>query len=475
MEAGAAPFVLSTRSRVDAGRALAVVAPLALLAVALAAAVPGLVVQDSWLTLVGGREVVAHGLPGFDHLTVLASGHRWVDQQWLAQLLFYGAARLGGVGLAFAVSALAALTAFGLAALTAQRRGASPVAILVFLGWAVVAAPWGLQMRAQVLALPLFALILWLLTRERDTRCPSLLVLPVLVLWANIHGSVVVGLAVVFIYALVALARGARARALALLVLAPASLFVSPYAARLPGYYRLMLLDPPFGRFVKEWQRTSPSPLTAAFFVLAIAAVILVLRRRHRVALLDFLVLGLTLAVALDAMRGLIWFSLAALALLPALATRRPGSVRFTGGVASWSTAVALATIVAAVLWVSARPASAYETRLPASAADVVRAHAGSARVLANDTTADWLLWKIPALRGRLAYDVRFELLTRPQIRRLLAWRRLAPGWQVALRGYGLVVDDPVHVARLVATGRWQRLYTSARVAIAERTKEIGK
>ena len=31
-------------------------------------------------------------------------------------------------------------------------------------------------------------------------------------------------------------------------------------------------------------------------------------------------------------------------------------------------------------------------------------------RVWATDGTADWLLWRIPDLRGRIAFDVRFEL-----------------------------------------------------------------
>ncbi|HET8892772.1 MAG TPA: hypothetical protein VFM96_01570, partial [Gaiellaceae bacterium] len=256
------------RVRADLAPWLAVAAPLALLAVAVVVTGPGLVVQDSWLALVSGRELVAHGLPSVDHLTVMASGHRWVDQQWLAQLVLYGAARAGGVGLAFALCVLAVLTAFELVAHIAYRRGASPVVLLLFLAWAVVAAPWGLQMRAQALALPLFALTLWLLERGGS----PFLILPVLAVWANIHGSVLVGVGLVAAYAIVR-------RSPALFVLAPAMTLLSPYAMRLPGYYRLMVLNPPFGRFVKEWQRTTPGPLTAAFFALALCGLVLIVAR----------------------------------------------------------------------------------------------------------------------------------------------------------------------------------------------------
>src|SRR6058998_945644 len=50
---------------------------------------PALLVQDSWLALVAGREIVQHGVPAHDSIVVMTHGARWVDQQWLAQLFFY--------------------------------------------------------------------------------------------------------------------------------------------------------------------------------------------------------------------------------------------------------------------------------------------------------------------------------------------------------------------------------------------------
>ncbi|HET8894073.1 MAG TPA: hypothetical protein VFM96_08265, partial [Gaiellaceae bacterium] len=158
-------------------------------------------------------------------------------------------------------------------------------------------------------------------------------------------------------------------------------------------------------------------------------------------------------------------------AFLPALATRQPGTVRFTGRTAAVSAAAALATIAVALSWAAARPASAYEARLSPAVADAVRQHATVGhRVLADDATADWLLWQVPSLRGSLAYDVRFELLMRAQIVRLLRWRLHAAGWSAALRGYSVVVDDPAHIARLVAAGGWRMVARSAHAAVAVRS-----
>ena len=53
--------------------------------------------QDSWLALIGGRDVAAHGIPHQDTLFVITHGARWIDQQWLAQLVIYDLYKAGGL------------------------------------------------------------------------------------------------------------------------------------------------------------------------------------------------------------------------------------------------------------------------------------------------------------------------------------------------------------------------------------------
>src|SRR6478672_10540785 len=60
---------------------------------------PALIVNDSWLNLATGREVVHHGLPSHDELTVYGLGATWTDQQWLAQVFMYAVYSLGGFAL----------------------------------------------------------------------------------------------------------------------------------------------------------------------------------------------------------------------------------------------------------------------------------------------------------------------------------------------------------------------------------------
>src|SRR5262249_20637019 len=58
---------------------------------------PSELLQDMWLAVAGGREVVEHGLPHHDTLAIWTHGREWVDQQWLAQLFYYGLYAAGGI------------------------------------------------------------------------------------------------------------------------------------------------------------------------------------------------------------------------------------------------------------------------------------------------------------------------------------------------------------------------------------------
>src|SRR5207244_2035591 len=93
--------------------------------VVLAVALPQMLVQDSWLAFVSGRELAVHGLPHADALTVWTHGAPWIDQQWLGQLTLYGLVRLGGVRLTLVVHALLLVLALSAAGRAARRPGPS--------------------------------------------------------------------------------------------------------------------------------------------------------------------------------------------------------------------------------------------------------------------------------------------------------------------------------------------------------------
>jgi hypothetical protein len=64
-------------------------------------------------------------------------------------------------------------------------------------------------------------------------------------------------------------------------------------------------------------------------------------------------------------------------------------------------------------------------------------------RVFAPDRFSDWMLFRIPELRGRVAYDVRFELYDRDFFDRLGEYGgETTPDWKSFADGYRIVIVD---------------------------------
>ena len=413
---------------------------LTLVAVTVVAPV-SMIVPDTWLALVDGRWIAEHGLPHVDQLTAWTAGTHWVDQQWLGQLAFYGLALAGGIKACLAVAlGLDALALVG-AAFAARRLGASTASVALGILIPVVVGPWLLQARTQSLALPLFVAVYALVAA--DARRPSRWIyatIPLLVLWANVHGSASLGAGLVLLHGLLELARR-RPRGLILVLAAPATLIASPYGFGLIGYYKTMLISSPLGDYVLEWGPTHLDAGTAPFFALAFLTVYLIARRGDTVSVFERVALPLFVLLGLLAGRNTLWLGLACAISAPTLFDSALGPpLPLTRGMRRLNiglsvAAVALVAVVATVML--SRPTSTLLESWPRAGAAAVAAAAGpSGRVFADDRHSDWLLWEQPQLSGRLAYDVRFELFSRAQLARVRSFRdgtapEVASGYRV--------------------------------------------
>ncbi len=430
---------------------------IALLGTVMIGLAPELFVSDSWMTLLAGREIAQHGLPAHETLTTWPLGRTWTDQQWLAQLLFYGADRLGGLRLAVLFHVSLVTLAFGAAVAAARLRGATPRSTLLLVAICVFVAPWSWQLRAQAIGLPLFVWTLALISSDvRLERRRTLLVFPILILWANVHGSVTLGAALVAIAGLLGLGELVLRRPTtavwwrsALLLVAPwICVLASPYSYHLIGYYRLLFLDSPATKVIVEWQAPKPNGYLLVFFAVAAATVALTIWKRRRLAVYDIGVIALTLVGALRSGRGIVWFSLAVVVLLPValdgvLGTKESAIRRRLGLVLS-TAFVALLVVTLGVL--VPRGDSWYARLWPPPAAHVVAttAHAlpANATIYPGDTHGDWLVWQEPSLRGRITFDVRFELLNGREITAIRHFKSMKPDWRTALGGVRIVVLD---------------------------------
>jgi hypothetical protein len=473
--------VIRRATDVLADNSLLVLVFCAIGALILAAFAPDTVVGDTWMSLVSGREIVDHGLPHIDHLTVYGAGKTWTDQQWLAHLVLYGSERLGGFGLVTFVAGLSVLLAYGISVVVVRARGATTRATLLVFIVVLFAAPWTWTVRAQVLVLPLFASVVALAVDARDgLRRRSWLVIPILLVWGNLHGSAFLGALIVSAVGVLELVRRRRALHAAAFAAAPwLALLVTPYGpVATVRYYRLLLVDPPFADVVSEWDRPGVGWSTIAFGILLIGVVILLLTGWRGFALTEVAVLALTATVALQAIRGIYWFSIACLIILPpaidrATGLREPPPLRKVGRVVSL---LAVGGLLIAALAGGLTTGGRVADNWSSAAATPVRTalRDPSTTVYPTDRYADWLLWTIPELRGRVAYDVRFEVYTRDQIVANVHYNgETGKSWKSVTNGFRIVVldntDKTSHLPDFLAEPGARVVYRDEAVTIVDR------
>jgi hypothetical protein len=380
---------------------------------------PAVVFPDSWLGLAGGRELAQHGFSTVNSWTRFGS-HEWVNQQWAAHLAFYGVWSVGGALALVALNITLVLSGLGLCIRAALRRGASPAWTALVL--AVVLASDGSAFwygRAQSFSILCFGVLVWILTRD-DGRLDRgvFLTLPLLVVWTNLHAAVLVGAAMCVVYAgsccveSGASARVERGRALWLAAGACLACLATPMALGLPWYVQRTMGNADFARHLPEWAPTtlSDSPI----YVLGALAAVAITTRAHLPRRDALLVWALTLA-GFGALRSQLWASLVWLVVLPgALESLRP----VVAGLRLRRAAFLLALLVCFALTVAVTVdvrdgGSEFARAWPRPAAQIVRSELRrdpTIDVFADQPLADWLLYTVPAVRGRLAIDGRFEV-----------------------------------------------------------------
>jgi hypothetical protein len=174
-----------------------------------------------------------------------------------------------------------------------------------------------------------------------------------------------------------------------------------------------------------------------------------------------------------------VWFSFAALTLLPGLLDRswppRPvfGPARVIVGLTG---AGSLVLCICAAGYGLATGPKTTRTLYPPAALEATRAALAEhphARLLADDRTADWLLWELPQLEGQIAFTGRWEVLTRPEFQAARDFIKQAePDPARYEHGYQLFALDPYwnkKLGRAYAASGFRVVYRGRRIAVYER------
>jgi hypothetical protein len=153
---------------------------------------------DTYSHIALGRWIIAHRtVPFVDPFTHTAAGTHWVAFEWLSQVAYAAAHALGGWPAVVMLAAGAVALSCGLLTRFLLRELA-PIPTLVLVTAALVMISPHALARPHVLALPLMVVWVAALVRAVDEgEPPPFRLLPLMTLWANLHGSFTFGLAVI--------------------------------------------------------------------------------------------------------------------------------------------------------------------------------------------------------------------------------------------------------------------------------------
>jgi hypothetical protein len=449
---------------------------------------------DSYLDLAGGRYIAEHGIPRHEALTVAAQ-RTWIDQQWLAHWAYYEAWSLGGYPLVAALSSLLVASAFALLCALLLHRGVPPQRALLWTLLAFVACFGNTVIRAQSFAYPLFVLLLWAILEDaRRPRARFLLVVPLLVLWSNLHGTALLGIALVVGYSLFRIAVAARQGngRLASLYTAAASgaalaVFANPYGFSILDYYKALIGNGVVSQYILEWAPPSlGSVFSLGFFgvaFLTVLAVAYAVGRGYRPAPVLLAIVSVLGLLATQGVRYQAWFVITAAVLAAeALAAVRPAPAEFPLRIQRLGALGVLLFALATVVALGRTTDGQFERLLPRKAASAAAAYATAhpkATILADDVTSSALLWLYPHTLRRVAFDARLEQYPQPLLRKWFTYLNgVPPGWPSLIGGYDVLVASrsahPELVANLKRLTGW-RLLLADSDGIALVRERLGK
>jgi len=153
---------------------------------------------DTYWQIRIGQQILSTGsLPRTDAFSFTMYGQPWISTQWLAQVLYAAAYACGGWAGPVVLTAASIAGAFAILAWFIRRRLDAVPTLLLLMASLAIASPHFL-VRPHALAAPVMvAWIAGLIAAADRSKAPSYWLLPLIVVWANLHGSFLLGLALI--------------------------------------------------------------------------------------------------------------------------------------------------------------------------------------------------------------------------------------------------------------------------------------
>ncbi len=476
--------------------------------------------HDYWWQLAFGRMIAETGtIPSTNlFLYTMPADASFVDQPWLAQWTMYRLVeQFGHAGPYLLRAGLTAGVWTGLVWLARRRcrdaRAVGAVAIV-----AVVASAAVFSVRSRMFALPLYVGALGVVVTVADRRLSPgwlALLVPIVALWVNLHGSfVLVALLVAVVGGALTLERwleGGEALWRGCIPWLAAGLGVvaagtaHPFGAEIYAYVGDIAFSPRVTATVTEWQPPEVGSSFGAFVYAAVLAGVLLLAvRRKKAHLWEVVLYAATAYLAVDSVRAVFWWAAAAAVVLPrhlagllparegprAEPTRLQGLIHATAALALVGAAVAIQPGMPGFRWRSAlladkaRQASPgahlLSNRNPLELVERLRNNEVAGRIFHDQAVGGLLDHRLgaaePSRPRQVAFvDQRMGLIPPAVWAEYFAISRTGEGWRRKLRDREIAAlllyedDQQPLIEAADGSDRWRRVAEEAKYVLFRR------
>lgn len=157
---------------------------------------------DFWWHLRVGLDILANGVPQHNSYTFTASTHPFITQEWGSEAIYALLYRAFGMAPVILLMALVTWVGFVFGVLRASREGLSRWILAIGASLVIIS---GLQIwgpSPQMFTFGLLGVLLALLDsyRRRPSRWLLLWLVPLFVVWGNLHGGFLIGVGVIAVY-----------------------------------------------------------------------------------------------------------------------------------------------------------------------------------------------------------------------------------------------------------------------------------
>ena len=229
---------------------------------------------DLWGHLKFGGDIYRdRAVQRYDTYSDTTPGAPWINHEWLSELIFYAlysSATSTGLILFKVFIGMAIII---LLYLSVRGRIRSKSLALGFMLTSLAVINYGFLSRPQIFTYLGFALFCFLIQRyETKERLLYLWPLvPLSLVWANLHGGFIAGMAFLAAYLAFKLASGKAVKELTIIVLLSIlATFVNPYGKELWSFLFKSLSQP--RPHISEWQKIRLVPFYSAYFAVVLTA-----------------------------------------------------------------------------------------------------------------------------------------------------------------------------------------------------------